>query len=95
MTSSILPQLEAVPTSFVTPSVPAAPILPSNMDINELFKKLVDSGIVPKDKPQEIIQSKIVRKEKSEENLAVKPVDFSDPSTLKLLVFDFKIVLYF
>ncbi|XP_050545811.1 uncharacterized protein LOC126908031 isoform X2 [Daktulosphaira vitifoliae] len=80
---SVLPQLEVVSSSFATPAVPTAPVLPSNMDINELFKKLVDSGIVPKDKPQEIIQSKIVRKEKNEENLAVKPVDFSDPSTLK------------
>lgn len=53
------------------------------MDINELFKKLVDSGIVPKDKPKEVLQTKMKKKEKEIENLTVKPVDFSDPSSLK------------
>lgn len=59
------------------------PALPSDMDINELFKKLVDSGIVPKDKPKEVVQSKLKKKEKEAENLTIKPVDFSDPSSLK------------
>ncbi|XP_050433874.1 uncharacterized protein LOC126841432 isoform X2 [Adelges cooleyi] len=85
------PQLEQpVVNSFSTPppnvpsssSVPS--ILPSNMDINELFMKLVASGIVPKDKPKEVVVSPIIKKkEKEQEDLTVKPVDFSDPSTLK------------
>lgn len=56
------------------------------MDINELFKKLVDSGIVPQDKPKEVVPLKIKKKEKEAESLLVKPVDFSDPSSLKQLV---------
>lgn len=81
------PKSEPVPSSYVPPPAPAPivppVILPSNMDINELFKKLVDSGIVPKDKPLEVIQPKIKKKEKEAEDLSVKPVDFSDPSSLK------------
>jgi hypothetical protein len=83
------PKLEPVTNSYIppiapTPAVPPVPpVLPSNMDINELFKKLVDSGIVPKDKPKEIIQPKIKKKEKEPDSLTVKPVDFSDPSSLK------------
>lgn len=84
------PKLEPVTNSYVPPPAPTPaavppvpPVLPSNMDINELFKKLVDSGIVPKDKPKEIIQPKIKKKEKELDNLTVKPVDFSDPSSLK------------
>lgn len=70
-----------MPPTTPVPTIP--PVLPSNMDINELFKKLVDSGIVPKDKPKEVLQTKIKKKEKEVENLTVKPVDFSDPSSLK------------
>lgn len=80
------PTLEPVQSSYVPPTTPTPtipPILPSNMDINELFKKLVDSGIVPKDKPKEVLQSKMKKKEKEVENLAIKLVDFSDPSSLK------------
>lgn len=72
-----------VPSVAPTPTLP--PVLPSNMDINELFKKLVDSGIVPKDKPKDVLP-KIKKKEKEADNLIVKVVDFSDPSTLKQLV---------
>lgn len=82
---------EPVASSYVPPVAPAPtivppPVLPNNMDINELFKKLVDSGIVPKDKPKEIVQPKIKKKEKEAENLTIKSVDFSDPSSLKQLV---------
>lgn len=96
LASSVVPlipnisKLEPVASPFVplvapTPTVP--PVLPSNMDINELFKKLVDSGIVPKDKPKDVIQPKIKKKEKETENLIVKLVDFADPSSLKQFVF--------
>lgn len=81
--------MESVASSYVPPPVPAPtvpPILPSNMDINELFKKLVDSGIVPKDKTKEIVQPKAKKKEKEADNLTIKPVDFSDPSSLKQFV---------
>lgn len=84
---SNVPQLESVSNSYVPPVTPATvvpPVLPSNMDINELFKKLVDSGIVPKDKPKEVVvQPKLKKKEKEADNLTIKPVDFSDPSSLK------------
>jgi len=63
--NSNVPKLEPVASSYVPPAVPTPvvpPVLPSNMDINELFKKLVDSGIVPKDKPKEIVQPKIKKK---------------------------------
>lgn len=81
--------MESVTSSYVPPTVSAPtipPVLPSDMDINELFKKLVDSGIVPKDKPKEVVQSKLKKKEKEADNLTIKPVDFSDPSSLKQLV---------
>lgn len=86
---NVIPQLEPVTSSYVPPAVPTStvsPVLPSNMDINELFKKLVDSGIVPKEKPKEIIPLKIKKKEKEADDLTIKPVDFSDPSSLKQLV---------
>lgn len=85
----VLPKLEPVTSSYVPPPIPAStvpPILPSNMDINELFKKLVDSGIVPKDKPKEIVLPKTKKKEKEADDLTIKPVDFSDPSSLKQFV---------
>jgi len=89
--------LESVASSYVPPPVPAPtvpPILPSNMDISELFKKLVDSGIVPKGKPKEIIvQPKAKKKEKETDNLTIKPVDFSDPSSLKQFVIFKKIIV--
>lgn len=81
--------MESVTNSFEPPTVPAPilpPVLPSDMDINELFKKLVENGIVPKDKPKEVVQPKLKKKEKEAENLIIKPVDFSDPSSLKQLV---------
>lgn len=84
---NVLPKLEPVKSSYIPVPVPVVPpVIPSNMDINELFKKLVDSGIVPKDKPKEVIPPKIKKKEKEAENLTIKSVDFSDPSTLKQLV---------
>lgn len=70
---------QVIPPPVVVPTAPL--VIPNNMDINELFKKLVDSGIVPKDKPKEI--PKIKKKEKEADNLTIKSVDFSDPSTLK------------
>lgn len=87
--SNVAQKLESVTSSYVPPTMSAPiipPVLPSDMDINELFKKLVDSGIVPKDKPKEVVQSKLKKKEKEAENLTIKPVDFSDPLTLKQLV---------
>lgn len=83
---NVIPQLEPVTSPYVPPAVPPStvpPVLPSNMDINELFKKLVDSGIVPKEKPKEIIPPKIKKKEKEADDLTIKPVDFADPSSLK------------
>jgi len=90
--SNVAQKLEPVTNSYVPPTVsaPSIPsVLPSDMDINELFKKLVDSGIVPKDKPKEVVQTKLKKKEKEADNLTIKPVDFSDPSSLKQLVSKF------
>jgi len=92
--SNVLPQSEPIKSNYIPPTTPTAtvaPVLPANMDINELFKKLVDSGIVPKDKPKEIIPPKTKKKEKEMENLTIKPVDFSDSSSLKQLVISINI----
>lgn len=88
---NVISQLESVTSSYVPPVTPAQvvpPVLPNHMDINELFKKLVDSGIVPKDKPKEVAPPKIKKKEKEVDNLTIKPVDFSDPASLKQLVIE-------
>ncbi|VVC32299.1 RNA polymerase II-binding domain,ENTH/VHS,Subunit of cleavage factor IA Pcf11,CID [Cinara cedri] len=90
--SNVKPKSEPVTSSYVSPPTPTPtvptptvlpPVLPSNMDINELFKKLVDSGIVPQEKPKEVIPLKIKKKEKEADSLIIKSVDFSDPSSLK------------
>ncbi|XP_014281579.1 pre-mRNA cleavage complex 2 protein Pcf11 [Halyomorpha halys] len=87
MTPPTAPNFSQVPTQnyVVEPSqentaasaTPAA-ITASTPDINvsELYKKLVAIGVVPPLKEKE--------KENTENRLAVKPVDFSKPETLKV-----------
>lgn len=59
----------------VTSSASTVPNILDSISIDELFQKLVASGIVPN------VDSK--SKEEEEDNSTVKPVDFGKPETLK------------
>lgn len=61
-----------------------------NVNIDELFQKLVASGIVPTPHHSDETESKpIVESKRSVEHHTVKYVDFSKPETLKQWVAQF------
>ncbi|XP_066998871.2 uncharacterized protein [Anabrus simplex] len=65
-------------STTTTTAIAGIPFLLPEINVDELYKKLVASGIVPQ------TDTATIDEKKEEENNAIKPVDFSQPETLKV-----------
>lgn len=70
---------EAVPVQSQTSS--SIPLLGSGLNINDLFQKLVASGIVP------TLSNSVENNQKSQIETQIKPIDFSDTNSLRECVY--------